>query len=145
MHIFIHLIILFIYVFVLLTLNIPQIAHDDYIKMKLYIFVGIFIFEFIVTIILTLLKRCLINVGKIARNSLQSALIAVVAYSIYNDLVWSKNSLVTGQENSKRENFTITVMITTFIALGYFLEIILTDHIPGINDCLNTIYPSKKN
>lgn len=143
MYLFIHIIILFIYVFALLMINIPQIANDDYIKMKLYIFVGIFIFEFIVTIIILLLKHCIINLGKVVRNSLQSALIAVVAYSIYNDLLWSNSPLVINLNNEKKQKLAITVIITAFIALGYFLEIALTNHVPTLNDCLNTIYPHK--
>lgn len=143
MHIFIHLVILFIFVFALLMINIPHIAYNEYIKFKLYIFVGIFIFEFIVNIVTAIFKRCLINISRIARNSLQSALIAVIAYSIYNDLVWSESPLLAGQDTNLIKNLTITVMIIAFIALGYFIEIAFTDRIPGINDCLNTIYQKK--
>ncbi|XWV26500.1 putative orfan [Tupanvirus soda lake] len=145
MHIFIHLIILFIFVFALLMLNIPQIERNNYIMMKLYIFVGIFIFEFIVTIILMLFRKCVIDVGKIAKSSLESALVAVVAYSIYNDLVWNSNPLVEGHDTETIQNLAITVIITAFIAFGYFLEVIFTDKVPGMNDCLNTIYPPKSN
>jgi len=126
-------------------LNIPQIGDNNYIKMKLYIFTGIFIFEFMVTLITMIYKRCLINIGKIAQSSLQSALIAVVAYSIYNDLIWQSNPLVAGHNDKNMQKLAITIIITAFIALGYFIEIALTSTIPGANDCLNTIYPQKKN
>jgi hypothetical protein len=142
MHLFIHLIILFIFVFVLLMLNIPQIAENSYIKMKLYIFVGIFIFEFIVTIIMTLYKKCIIDIGKIAKNSLQIALIAVVAYSICNDLEWNDNPLIANHDLTAK-NLAITVVITAFIVFGYFIEMIFTNGAPHINDCINNIYQKK--
>lgn len=144
MHIFIHIVILFIYVYVLLLLNIPQIALDDNIKFKLYIFGGIFLFEFIVNLIITVYKKCIVDIGRIVKNSLYTALVATVAYSVYNDLVWTSSSLIMDQTNKHVRNMTITVIITAFIALGYFMEIALTDQIPGLNDCINTIYPAHK-
>ena len=106
---------------------------------------AIFVFEFIVTLIITLFKKCIINIGRIARDSLQSALIAVVGYSIYNDLQWSSSPLVEGHDKPNVQNLAITVIITAFIAFGYFIEIIFTDKVPGMNDCLNNIYPSHNN
>lgn len=143
MYIFINLIFLFIFVFVLLMINIPQIQHDENIKFKLYIFVGIFIFEFIFQLITIIYKSCVIDIGKIAKNSLQSALIAVIGYSIYTDLILSSSPIIPNQDSDKMKNFTITVLITVFIALGYFIDIAFTNTIPGVNDCLNKIYVGK--
>jgi hypothetical protein len=145
MHIFIHLLILFIFVFALLMLNIPQIEHDSYIKMKLYIFSSIFLFEMLISIFITIYNKCIVNIGKIARQSLQSALVATVAYSIYNDMVLMSSSLLPDQENVPANNLMITVIITAFVAFNYFIEIIFSNTIPNVNDCLNTIYPGKKN
>ena len=144
MRILVHIIILFIFVYVLLMINIPQIAQNDYIKMKIYIFGGIFIFEFIVALITTIFKKCLINIGKIIKNSLLTALICTIGYSIYNDLAWKSNPLVINQTTNV-QNLTISIIIILFIIFGYFIEILLNNHVPGINDCLNTIYPQNKN
>lgn len=144
MHLFIHLVILFIFVYALLMLNIPQIEENSYIKMKMYLFFGVFVFEFIVNIIIALFQRCIINVGKIARDSLFSALVAIVGYSVYNDLIWSSNSLINDQVSNATKKLTITTIIIAFISLGYFMEIMFSNSIPGINDCLNNIYREKK-
>lgn len=149
MHIIIRLIILFIFVFVLLMLNIPQISENNFIMMKLYIFVGIFIFEFIVTVLISYFKRQLFDVGKIAKNSLLSALVATVAYSIYNDITWynaeqsSSGQFVKGTRSV--QNLTISVIITAFMAINYFLDSVFANESPQINDCLNKIYPLKNN
>jgi hypothetical protein len=140
MHILIRLIILFIFIFSLLMLNIPNINPTNRIMMKLYIFMGIFIFEFVVRIIITIFHRCLIDIRKIIKNSLQIALIAVVAYSIYNDLVSLSKPLIMKHNDTNIQIFIITSMVVIFIAIGYFLETILTNISPGVNDCLNTIY-----
>ena len=144
MNIFIHLVTLFIFVYILLMLNIPHIDSNNHIMMKLYIFAGIFIFELVVALITTMYRKCIINIGKIFRNSLLAALIGVVAYSIYNDLVWKNSSLTAKHENAKIRNLIITILITAFIAIVYFMEIAVTNKTPGINDCLNNIYAAKK-
>jgi hypothetical protein len=144
MHVVVHIIILFIFVFALLMLNIPRIEHDSYIKMKLYIFTSIFLFEMIISIFISIYKKCIVNIGKIAKQSLLSALVATVAYSIYNDMVFMNEPFLLNQESNLTRNLTITVIITAFIALSYFIEIIFTNTIPNVNDCLNTIYPDKK-
>lgn len=143
MHIFIHLIILFIFVFALLMLNIPQIEHDNFLQYKLYIFVGIFIFEFLISLFTTIYRKCIVNLSKIAKDSLQSALIATIAYAVYNDLVWQSSPLVAGQVTRQSQNLCVSVLITAFIAIGYFVDIVLSDVTPKMNDCLNTIYPAK--
>jgi hypothetical protein len=143
MHIFIRLVILFIFVFALMMLNIPQIECDNFLKYKLYIFCGIFMFEFIIDIFLAIYKKCIIDINKIIINSLQSALIATVAYAVYNDLIWMSSPLIKGQDTILTQNLGISVIITLFMALGYFFEMIFVDITPGMNDCLNTIYPSK--
>lgn len=143
MYILAHLIIIFIFVFTLLMINIPHIERNNYIMMKLYLFVGIFIFEFIIGIITTLIRRCIIDISKITRSSLQTALVAVVAYSIYNDLEWSANPFIASLNTPVKQNLAISVIIIAFVTIGYFIEMIFTSNVPGINDCLNNIYPPK--
>jgi hypothetical protein len=140
MNIFIHLLILFIFIFALLMMNIPQIAEDQYIQQKIYIFFGIFIFEFIVSIFITIQRKCVIKLSVAAKSSLQSALVAVVAYSIYNDLDRTGNEWITSYKTDQQRGLVISVMITLFITAGYFLEMLFTDVGPKANDCLNGLY-----
>jgi len=87
-------------------------------------------------------RNCVINLSRIGKSSLESALFGVIAYSVYNDLVWTGNAWASYDSDVKR-NMVISIMITLFIAVGYFLEVIFTDMAPGMNDCLNKLYKEK--
>ena len=140
MNIIVHLIILFIFVFALLMLNIPHLESNQYIKQKLYIFFGIFLFDLLISIFVTIYRKCIVDIGKVVRNSLLTALIGTIAYSIYNDLTWSNSKFIPDPNNKVATNLTITIIITGFIAVSYFFEIIFGSTIPKMNDCLNNIY-----
>jgi hypothetical protein len=79
------LIILFVFVFALLLLNIPQLNESDYPSQKLYIFSGVFIFEFVTITFLSIYHRRVIDIGKIVKESFLSALLAAVGYSVWTD------------------------------------------------------------
>jgi len=81
----IRLIILFVFVFALLMLNIPQLAENDHLSYKLYIFCGVFLFEFIVLTFKLIYHKQVIDIGKIVKESFQSSLLAVIGYSIWTD------------------------------------------------------------
>lgn len=132
-----NIIILFIFVFVLLMLNIPQIEGDQYIKQKLYIFFGVFLFEFIVNLFIAIYKKCIINLKKIAKDSLLTALIATIGYSVYNDLVWSKSSLIPEEDNITGRKLTATIIITLFVASGYLIEALFNTAVPKLNGFIN--------
>lgn len=123
-------------------LNIPGLENDDFIKQKLYIFTGVFMFEFIVSLISTVASQCIVDLGKIAKNSLLTALLATIAYSVYNDLIWSSNPWIADLNDSSTQNLAIAVLIIVFIAMGYFIDMLFTGISPNMNDCINTIYPS---
>ena len=145
MNVLIHLLILFIFIFALLMMNIPQINDDEFIQQKLYIFVGIFLFEFIIGIISAIFKKCVVNISKIARSSLQSAFLAVIATAIYNDLDRLDNPFIVEYNGEHQRKLIISVMIMVFIGVGYFIDVLLTDASPQLNDCLNTLYKDNAN
>ena len=145
MNIILHLIILFIFVFALLMFNFPQLVSKQHIRLKLYIFAGIFIFEFIIGLTTAIYKKCVIDFSNISRNSLYSALLGVVAYSMYTDLVFASNPWVLAHDDEVSRNLTISVFVTIAVAANYLFEFILSGTTPKVNDCLNTIYPQHKN
>lgn len=140
MHIFIHFFILFIFIYALLILNIPQIAENSYIKMKLYLFTGIFVFEFVVILISKYVKRCVIDVGKIISDSLKTALLAVIGYSIYTDLIYSADPLVTKLDTPNGKKLVASIITIVFVFVGYLVGEIFSTKVPEINDCINKLY-----
>lgn len=139
MHLLIHILIIFIFVLALLFLNFPKLQDDDYLKQKLYIFCGLFILEFILSLVTTIYQKCIIDIGKIVRESFQSALLGVVGYAIYTDLVWKGVSWTKDQTYIVKK-LTLSILITALVSGGYLINSFFS---PGLNDCLNTIYQQK--
>lgn len=142
--IFRQLIILFIFVLVLLILNIPQAKKNNSLIIKSYIFIGIFMFEFITSLLTSVISKRLFNTNKVAKDSLMSSLVAVVAYSIYNDITFFDYS-INSEYNSIANHFAISIFIVFFMAIKYFLEYIFIIESPNIDDYLKNIYYNKNN
>lgn len=134
-----HIVFLFIFVLSMLMINMPQIAENDFIRMKLYLFVGIFLFEVLVVIFKNMYDRKIINIKNICRQALQTALLSVIAYSVYTDLTLIDFNLP-DQNNTYIKNLTITSIIIFFVLISYFFDTVLSDIAPGINDELNILY-----
>lgn len=138
MNIIIHLIILFIFVFLLLVLNIPHLTEDQRLKQKLYIFCGVFLFEMIIGIFSAIFKKQIVNINRILKYSLQSALLAAIGYSVAKDIHWSDK--IKSQDPRVHKLLT-TLVIVMFVAFGYLFDAMLNRLTPTVNDCINTIYP----
>jgi hypothetical protein len=105
----------------------------------LYIFCGICIFELFYNICIGIHQKKIVDSSQITKNSLQSGLIAVVAYSIYTDLSCDQININT----PTKKNLAISGIIMFGIGLNYFAEKFFSKLSPKINDQLNIIYPDK--
>ena len=161
----IKILIIFIFVFSLLLLNIPQLEKSDRLGHKLYIFCGVFLFEFITVFCTTMYHKRVIDISRMVKQSLQSALIAVVGYSVYVDLSDIREEPVVepvmppveGQpesqptlpivsdESSLILNLKMTTVIILFISAGYVVDYVFQESKATINDCLNLIYQKTDN
>lgn len=125
MYIITHLFILFVFLVVTLMVNIPNINHDSGIKMKLYIFVSVFIFEIIIGISVVVYNECIIDLSKIFGSSLRTALVSVIGYSVYQDMIMNNNSFFHKLNNGFLKNITLSVIVIMFITINFILEIFL--------------------
>lgn len=130
-------IILFIFVFALLQLNIPQINQDDHIKFKIYIFFGVFLFDLFVDILSKYYNKKIIDTLQITKNSIYSGLVAVVAYSIYNDLSQRKSPLVEKMDTPIKKNVLVSGLIVSGIGINHLIARVFQNLSPTINDQLN--------
>jgi hypothetical protein len=135
MNIFIHLVLMLIFIYALLLLNIPGIEYDNYLSRKLYLFFGVFLFEVIIVIILRAYKKCTINMTLIVKNALIVALIAVVGYSIYNDLLLMQSPLILNQTSPNIRYLAVSSLIVFLVAICYFIEMLFTSSSTD-NDCI---------
>lgn len=142
MNFIVKLIVLYIFVVALLFISTSNLSKNKYLMQKLYIFSGIFIFEIIVQTLSIMYKKQLICTSKIILNSFISALLAVFAYSIYNDLVWNSNEFIQ-KLNLTEKNLLIAALITIFVCFGYILQTLLLRHSFMANDCLNKLGQKK--
>jgi len=117
MQLYVKLIILFIFVYALLLLNILQISDKNIIGKKMYLFVGLFTFEFIISGLAAFYNKTMIDAKKNIKNSLETALIGTLSYSIYLD-TWDKQDKTIGAQ----QNILSSIFVTGGIATGYLIE-----------------------
>lgn len=148
MNIFIRLVILFIFIYITISANFLKIPQNDLslestgisnaywtndpLKFKGYIFLSVSMFEFFFTIGLNFYRSCPIKFKTILKNSVQSGLLAVVAHSVYQDMITKEYKIVKGNEY-----FTVSVMVTIFIAISYLIELSITNYDVNRKSCLN--------
>ena len=133
------LVITFIFVFALLMLNFPQLQYDEAIKLKLYLFVSIFVFYFIGHLGMLFFQGHIIDVKKILRSSFQASLLAVVGYSVFRDLESGDGE----QGNSFILNLKASIVVVAFVAVGEVFDWMVDNKNAEINDCLNLLYERK--
>jgi peptidoglycan/LPS O-acetylase OafA/YrhL len=99
---------------------------DDPFYRKLYILFGVMLFEFVVGIMHALYNNNIINVREILHKGIYIGLFAVTGYGLFQDF-------------DLTSNYVLSIFITMFIALGYFVDDFLLKTSPTVNDCLNDI------
>lgn len=123
MNIFTDIIFLFVYLIVLFYFRFPDITNNKYIFHKVIIFVSVFVFRFVVELIKKIKNKCKIEPLDILKESLLYALLNVVGYSIYVDLMYMNVcSDYNININSDNQRFLIASFImsifTLFISTG---------------------------
>lgn len=133
------LVTLFVFVFILLMVNLPQLQENDMMLYKLYIFVGIFIFSSLYNMTITLYQKQIVNFRKILQNSLQIGLLSVVGYAIFCDMEGVYGHI----SSSVISNMKASIIILAFIAIGHIFNWLISTKNAEINDCLNLLYQTK--
>jgi hypothetical protein len=124
-----------IFIYALLLLNIPSIEYDNYLGRKLYLFFGVFMFEFIIVVLIRSYRKCTIDLAIITKNCLIVSLIAIVGYSIYNDLLLMQSPLVINQKSPHIRYLAISSLIVFLVAICYFIEMLFNSN-SNDKDCI---------
>jgi len=88
MNIFTDLLFLFVYIFTLLYFQMPNVANNNYLTHKFYLFISIFGFYYIIQLIKRIRNGCSVDPYIILQQSLNMALFCVLGYSLYVDLLY---------------------------------------------------------
>lgn len=135
-----HIVIMFIFIFVLLMLNFPKLSSNDYLLTKIYLFVSIFIFESVLQIIFLWRNSKIINFATVLQKSLFSSLFAVVGYSVYCDIAVSKKYSLFNDSDKIVSSGLITVIVVLAMGISYAITTIFTKISPPVDSCLNEIF-----
>lgn len=121
MSIFTDLLFLFVYIFTLLYFQMPNVANNNYLIHKFYLFIAIFGFYYIIQLIKKIKNGCSVDPYIILQQSLNMALFCVLGYSLYVDLLymdWSQGYFGDIEIVNHTKRFvTISFIIIVFVGV----------------------------
>lgn len=130
MNIFPNTLIIFIFIFSVIYLKYPIIKNDDPIMNKVYLFLGVLALEIILLSVTRVDKDCKSNnkndkCKKVLQESIKIALLAVIGYSLYIDIILFPKYNIKIVQNEKLLPFYVSGMIAIFIFIAKNIDNIL--------------------
>lgn len=136
MNIFTDILFLFVYILTLLYMDLPDIKNNDYPIHKLYLFIGIFAYYFIVQIIKKIKNKCSIDPFILLQDSLMISLICVLGYSLYVDFKYwdyTKDTIMaidsTDFNSTLKGYSTVALIIVSFVSVVQLIKILFNGSI----------------
>ncbi|AYV75733.1 MAG: hypothetical protein Terrestrivirus3_2 [Terrestrivirus sp.] len=132
MNIFTEVLFLFVFVYALIILKLPDMTKDDYIFQKFSIFVSLFCFYFVLQALNTLRCNSMVSMSDLVKNSFIVAISGVLGLTVYTDLLnmeWSHDYIEQYiPPNSPKYIFSlvVTISIILFIAGVRILQMVLS-------------------
>ena len=77
----------YVYLVILVFLRFIDLDYDNYLLQKFYIFISIFVFTSLLEVIKKVKNECPSKESSIISNAFSSAIVAVLGFTIYVDLV----------------------------------------------------------
>ena len=113
MNAFINIFFIFIFIFISLLFKMPNIDNTNYILHKIIIFALLFVYQFLLIIINNIKNQCQINIWTIFHQSLETATIGFIGYSIYTDL--QHMNVITKPSNQNIQYIYIAIIISLLL------------------------------
>ena len=129
----------FIFMFLALIIGVPGSSKNNLLKNKLLLFCGFFIFQIVINSVTNTQKNCNTNISNIFNDSLFVALLSIIGYSIYIDLVTMKatqNLISPYLQNNHLSSLLITGIVVSFIFFVKIFQIVFI----GKEQCANNTY-----
>jgi len=130
MNIIINIFLLFIFIYGTTLIGIPGLMHDNLILNKLYIFIGIFLFQLIFDLIENTKNIKQKKLSEIIKDSVSIAIISVIGYSIYLDLLQmnSTHNIMSNITSTKYINSAIlSGIISIFVFIIKIIELFIDE------------------
>jgi hypothetical protein len=131
MNILANILLLFIFVYLATYIGVPGTSKNSYIKNKIFLFGGIFIFQLVINLIIKLNNENGTksdDVKQVVRDSVNSGILAIVGYSIYNDLTImdkTKEKMIQYINNRHLNSVVLSMIITSIIAFSKTIELLV--------------------
>jgi hypothetical protein len=125
MNIFTDVLFLFVYIATLLYLEIPDIKNKNYPIHKLYLFIGVFVYFYVIELVKNIKNNKKIDPYEIMLDSLWNGLICVLGYSMYVDfLYWDQTK---GWFNFSINTYTPQYKIyVTYVIVSLIIVLVIT-------------------
>lgn len=126
------LIIFFIFLFLSILSGIAGKDSNNIIKNKLYLFTGVFIFQFILNLLDEFKKKSRrnLNLNGIISDSIEIAATSVIGYSVYVDLLIMDNTKLTMLHyigSRSKNSFSISCIIMFFVTILVIFKSLLNN------------------
>ena len=122
MNIFTDILFLFLFILALFYFRLPNVLNNNYIIHKIYIFIAVFGFYYIMQMIKKVKSRCSIEPYNIVQKSFITALLCVIGYSIYTDLLINESTKDYFEDISLPElNINKRLVIITLIVVSFVM------------------------
>lgn len=121
MNVLLNFIIIFLFIVLVISMNIPNTDKSNYILNKVYLFLGITILQIIILLVDKMSNKCKTSNKEIIREATRYGLLAVVGYSFYVDVIFSptlSEKYAAYITVPKKNLFFLTIIISGFI-LGF--------------------------
>lgn len=124
MNIIFNALFIFAFIFVALVLDFKVINKDDALVNKIYLFAGIFLLEMIILSVDRIKTSCAVTTQDTFKEAAKIALLAVVAYSIYIDiLVFPKYEMYKTYTQDPKYGILVTSgIISSLVAIMKFID-----------------------
>lgn len=129
----------FIFLFLSLIIGVPGSSQNNLLKNKLILFSGFFVFQVVINSIMSTQNKCKPKLSNIFNDSFFVALLSIIGYSFYLDLVSMRstyNFIYPYLRNYHLSSLLITIIIVSFIFFIKMFQIVFT----GKEECSRSNY-----
>jgi len=131
MNILANILLLFIFIYLSTYIGVPGTSNNSYIRNKIFLFGGVFIFQLVINLIIKLQSDSDTkneDIKYAVRDSVNTGILAIVGYSIYNDLSImdkTKDKMLRLISNRHSNSVVISTIITSIIAISKTIELLV--------------------
>ena len=113
-----------LYLFITFFLNNFDDRQNS-ISYKVYLFLFIFIIQFLFQIFTNLLSSVKISINDLIESSINNAIVAVLAYDVYNDLVYNKFFIT---YNNQQKTLILVLLIIGFMTAIKIVQLLINSN-----------------